>query len=68
MDVKKIANNQTNNDSYEKATNDANTNYVAPTPPPPPPPPIEAPPAFPQGMILMLESFHPTQFLILLSN
>ena len=61
-----MPNNQTNNDSYEKAANypESNTNYDAPAPPLPPPPPIDAPPSFPQGMILMLESFHPTQFLI----
>ena len=60
-----MPNNQTNNDSYEKAANyhESNTNYDAPAPPPPPPPPIEAPPAFPQGIISILENFHSTSYL-----
>ena len=50
----KAPNNQTNNVSYEKVDTytDSNPNYVATAPPPPPPPPMEAPPAFPQGIVL----------------
>ena len=42
-----------NNDSYEKAANNTNSNanYEASAPPPPPPPPIEAPPMLSEGIV-----------------
>ena len=42
-----------NNDSYEKAVSNtnSNTNYEASAPPPPPPPPIEAPPMLSEGIV-----------------
>ena len=51
-DTSKGSNNQVNNDSYENAATDSNTNYITSAPPPPPPPPIEAPPMLPEGIVM----------------